>query len=51
MGGDEVTLEPPPSGRCSILLTFEKINELGHCEIQLKTLRLKYGQYPTAVLS
>jgi hypothetical protein len=25
MGGDEVTLEPPAPGRCSILLTFEKL--------------------------
>jgi hypothetical protein len=25
MGGDEVTLKPPLSGRCSILNTFEKL--------------------------
>jgi hypothetical protein len=32
MSGDEVILEPPRSRRCSILLTFEKVDELGHCE-------------------
>jgi len=32
MGGDEAILQPPRSRRCSILLTFEKVNELGHCD-------------------
>jgi len=27
MGGDELILEPPPSGRCSVLLTLEKVND------------------------
>jgi hypothetical protein len=45
MGGDEVTLEPPPSGRCSILLTFEKVNELGRCGLPYSTFTVTFSAF------
>ena len=46
MGGDTDIVELPPSRRCSILLTFEKLTNKEQCEIQLRILRHKFGQCP-----
>jgi hypothetical protein len=48
----EVACAPGFLGRWSIQLTSKPysqiINELGHCEIQIRTTALKFGQYQAA---